>query len=777
MAMVHGGGLRARKTVVLATLFGVGLVACGDGGPDGYLIDVGKARDGGGAGSDGDVEGSPSVPPIWVREDCGAVGDGETDDTEAIRACLREGVLPFGSGVVVRFSKGTYLITSPISVPIGQGKSLTVEGTDGPVLVSQVEEPPEEPATNETGILEFVGEAGAKVSLKGIALEHEPSPDHGNLDGLWIRGPFDEVDLDRVTVRGATIWGIKLDGVRGGTVTDSTAERNHHGGLAVHDSSNLVVTGGSYSENGTKGVLGWGYGMAVHSSATAGPSKDITVRNVVANGNLRKGLDVHHGHSILFEKNTVVGFGSAGIYATNEGTGKDVRDIVIRDNLIDGMNGTGPPPAVVIAGVDVGASGGNATESGRFVITGNKIVNLNMRASVTQANAVFVRNPKGGFGTDYVEITDNEITDGTNGSSAVSAIVFTNNNAVPIGHLHIADNTMHASKAAVGIDARLATHLTVSNNSIVVDGGSVATGISVGGSPNTAYVVGNALGGGASFVTPITSLGNGHSRRRNTSLGSALPDQGCEPRVVSWEGDFDGDGKLDLLGLLPNGALRLYPGLGAGLVGTSRMVGSGWNAFDRVLGTPDLGGDGTPDLLAMLPNGDLFAYSTDGAGGWRPKEKVGTSWQTFDRMIAPGDLSGDGKADVVGMYPNPGDMYLYPGDGSNGWKARELVGTSWHSFGEVLAPGDFDGDGQADVIGMYPDGELWLYPGNGASGWLARVKIGTGWQVFDTIAGVGEFSNGSGVDLVTQQGCHGTSIYPGTGAGGFQSSRALDLDR
>jgi len=42
-----------------------------------------------------------------------------------------------------------------------------------------------------------------------------------------------------------------------------------------------------------------------------------------------------------------------------------------------------------------------------------------------------------------------------------------------------------------------------------------------------------------------------------------------------------------------------------------------------------------------------------------------------------------------------------------------------------LVPGDFDGDGKADVIARDSGGTLWLYSGNGAGGWLApRLYVG-----------------------------------------------------
>ena len=45
----------------------------------------------------------------------------------------------------------------------------------------------------------------------------------------------------------------------------------------------------------------------------------------------------------------------------------------------------------------------------------------------------------------------------------------------------------------------------------------------------------------------------------------------------------------------------------------------------------------------------------------------------------------------------------------------------------MSSPGDFDGDGKADVLARRADGGLLLYPGNGKGGWGRARLIGTGW--------------------------------------------------
>src|SRR5436190_22186237 len=64
----------------------------------------------------------------------GAVGDGQHDDTAAIRHCLAEGD---GS---LQFSRGKYRITSPIEIPLSTGGRTAVFGDGG--LATQLMDAP-----------------------------------------------------------------------------------------------------------------------------------------------------------------------------------------------------------------------------------------------------------------------------------------------------------------------------------------------------------------------------------------------------------------------------------------------------------------------------------------------------------------------------------------------------------------------------------------------------------------------------------------------------------
>jgi hypothetical protein len=193
-------------------------------------------------------------------------------------------------------------------------------------------------------------------------------------------------------------------------------------------------------------------------------------------------------------------------------------------------------------------------------------------------------------------------------------------------------------------------------------------------------------------------------------------------------GDWNGNGKSDVISVDAQGRMFLHAGDGAGKVAGSRQIGNGWGGF-RVMPAGDLTRDGVNDILAIKEaTGDLFLYAGNGSGGFKsPYPKVGYGWKGFD-LYSAGDLTRDGRIDIVSI-DSRGNLYAYPGKGTGAFRAKYKVGNGWKGY--VLASGgDIDGDGAADIIGR--DGvsalrPLYFYRGKGNGGFLAKKLLTNGW--------------------------------------------------
>jgi stage II sporulation protein D len=198
-------------------------------------------------------------------------------------------------------------------------------------------------------------------------------------------------------------------------------------------------------------------------------------------------------------------------------------------------------------------------------------------------------------------------------------------------------------------------------------------------------------------------------------------------------GAWDADAISDVLVQDSGGNLYLRRGNGNGTFASPVRIGSGWQINDLVLPVGDFDGDGFSDLLARRASGGaLILYAGNGVGGFRTWRQVGGGWEIFSAVLGPGDFDGDGNVDVLARAKD-GLLHLYPGNGSGGWKPRRTIGSGWQGFTALTALGDFDGDGAADVLARTSGGTLYLYPGNGAGGWKPRRAVGGGWQIFSRV--------------------------------------------
>src|SRR5262249_359779 len=135
----------------------------------------------------------------------------------------------------------------------------------------------------------------------------------------------------------------------------------------------------------------------------------------------------------------------------------------------------------------------------------------------------------------------------------------------------------------------------------------------------------------------------------------------------------------------------------------------------EVKGVGDFDGDGKADILwRHSETGQNYLYPMDGTAIKPTEGFIRTVSDSNWRVAGVGDFDGDGKADIMWRNQQSGENYLYPMNGvavlaTEGY-LRSVSDLAW----QIAAVGDYDGDGMSDLLWRHSaTGQNYLYPMNG----------------------------------------------------------------
>lgn len=246
--------------------------------------------------------------------------------------------------------------------------------------------------------------------------------------------------------------------------------------------------------------------------------------------------------------------------------------------------------------------------------------------------------------------------------------------------------------------------------------------------------------------------------------------------------DFNQDSKPDLL--TSDGTMNIGQGDGTFITGTPVTIAAGLS----VVAVADFNGDRKLDLLvANLCSTPSSCSSTtaavllgNGNGTFQTGVLVSLTAAGL-QAVAAADLNGDGDADVVGVFSD-GTVQVFLNEGG-GTFASGVPYISGASLTYELALGDFNGDHLTDIVvsttGSDPNaqfgGEQKVLLGNGDGTFqTAKSSLGT---VEPFLAATADFNHDGNMDLAVADcnliyGCD-VFVLLGVGDGTFQLSTPL----
>ena len=210
--------------------------------------------------------------------------------------------------------------------------------------------------------------------------------------------------------------------------------------------------------------------------------------------------------------------------------------------------------------------------------------------------------------------------------------------------------------------------------------------------------------------------GNGKGGFAAPKTIATLP--GVSSNVTLLAADFTGDGNLDLLLLQdPGTAFSIYSGHGDGSFASPAQVNDGLTAAGNVA-IGDFNGDGRPDV-AITGVSSVAVIFANPSGGFQPPVILTTSYNVSTYLpIALGDLNQDGHLDIL-VTNEFGQFQFFAGDGREHFIAQTPNIGSY--VATTMAIADFNNDGKPDIalakptfFGQFDVGAVYVLYGDGA---------------------------------------------------------------
>jgi hypothetical protein len=425
-----------------------------------------------------------------------------------------------------------------------------------------------------------------------------------------------------------------------------------------------------------------------------------------------------------------------------------VTNTVIADNIVELGQGT-----------NSGGGGGGAQVQGLSADLTHVTFARNQLGAGLVAGQAMVVVEAPGVSTTTVTLHYSAVADHVAATSGATALVVTQGNTLNLDNGAFSGNTNNTN--ANGTPMPPGTITGLASMTTVGSPGFVSPG-----SPHYDYHLNTG--------SPLRDAANGSTMQVDMDGSLRVdgrPDIGADEYKTVKSGDFNGDGKVDILWRQSSGdvAIWLMNGTSVASTGVLGLVGLDWT----ISGVGDFNGDGKADILWRHTSGLLAVWLMNGTAivGTGIPGSAGTDWA----IAGVGDFNGDGRADILWRHTSGMvAIWLMNGTSVIGSGIAGNPGTDW----AIAGVGDFNGDGRADILRRHTSGTvaIWLMNGTGVLATGTPGSAGSDWG----IAGAGDFNGDGKADILWQHTSgpifewllNGTSVVgtgsPGSVASGWQ---------
>jgi len=221
-------------------------------------------------------------------------------------------------------------------------------------------------------------------------------------------------------------------------------------------------------------------------------------------------------------------------------------------------------------------------------------------------------------------------------------------------------------------------------------------------------------------------------------------------------GDVDGDGKLDMLGVMSGSVVVARNTSSAGVISFAPLITLLSGIGDSEIGIEDMNGDGRPDIVLSFGGNLVMSVvrNTSTPGNISLGLKTDFTCLINPKHLRIGDLDGDGKKDIVISYGFGSDnISVYRNTGVSGAIsfAPKIDYATGHNSGSI-AIADIDGDNKQDIcVANLSELFFSIYKNNGTAGTLSfepRMDITTPANVFIKGVDIGDVDGDGKPDIV-----------------------------